>query len=116
MRGKFTLLCRYRHFSKQVSKIFKFSPDHISVLCGLLLSDGNLSFKQSLAHSGYFLKVFNILSHFCSCIPLFSTGLRNGIKTFALGFQTRALPCFTEQRYLWYPQGKILFLQLFMIY
>jgi LAGLIDADG DNA endonuclease family len=50
--------------------------------------------------------VFNIISHFCSSIPLFSTGLRNGTKTFALGFKTRALPCFTEQRYLWYPQGK----------
>ena len=73
-------------FSKQVSNIIKIPPFHISVIVGLLLSDGwlifgsktnkdaRLGFQQSLAHSGYFWSVFNVISHYCSSMPTFCYG------------------------------------------
>lgn len=36
---------------------------------------------------------------------LFVRGQRNETKTYGLVFQTRSLPCFTELRALWYPNG-----------
>jgi hypothetical protein len=63
-------------------------------------------FTQSLVNSGYFLIVFNILLPFCSSIPIFVVGKKNGTKTYALVLQTRSLPCFTGLRTHWYPLGK----------
>jgi LAGLIDADG DNA endonuclease family len=105
-------------YSENVSHIVRIPAFHQSVITGLILSDGWLSFaskknqnarlgfKQSLAHSGYFWSVFNYLGHYCSSIPTFVLGIRNDTKTYALLLQTIALPCFTELRTLWYPKGK----------
>jgi len=81
---------------------------------GLLLSDGwltmskkksknaRLGFKQSLDHSTYVWFVFNQLSHYCSNVPYFVSGGKAGKIHYALGFFTRALPCFTEVYSLFY--------------
>jgi hypothetical protein len=58
--------------------------------------------------------VFNILSHYCSSTPHFTTGKRNNTITYGLGFFTRSLPCFTQIHLLWYSQGiKVLPYDLF---
>lgn len=105
-------------YSENVRNIVRIPANHQSVITGLILSDGWLSFgskkntnarlgfKQSLAHFGYFWFVFNNLAHYCNSIPTFSKGIRNETKTYALIFQTRSLPCFTILRTLWYPEGK----------
>ena len=88
-----------------------------SVITGLLLSDGwltfgnkasksaRLGFKQSFAHSGYFWFVFFYLSPYCSSMPSFNTSIRKDTKTYALGFFTRSLPCFTKLYTTFYPNG-----------
>ena len=94
------------------------APYQYSVIIGLLLSDGCLifsskahkknallGFKQSLAHSQYVLFVFNILSHYCSSIPFLTTGIRAGNRFYVLEFRTRSMPCLTELRFLFYPNG-----------
>lgn len=85
-----------------------------SVIIGLILSDAwlifasinhknvRLGFKQSIAHSGYFWFVFNILSHYCSSFPHPIKGLRNGNQYFAIVFFTRSLPCLNELHSLFY--------------
>jgi hypothetical protein len=97
--------------------MIKLAPFQKSVLIGLLLSDGwltfasktnknaRLGFKQSLYHSEYVWFVFNLLSHYCSSYPSLTTGVRTGTKFFGLQFFTRSLPCFTELHSLFYPNG-----------
>ena len=46
--------------------------------------------------------MFNQLSHYCSSVPYFVTSGRAGKINYALGFFTRALPCFTELHSLFY--------------
>jgi hypothetical protein len=113
--------------------MIKFAPYQLSVIIGVLLSDGWLIFassthknarlglKQSLAHFEFLLFVFNILSHYCASILFLDlifeppsgrhpTNLRlvgrdAGKRNFSLEFSTRALPCFTELHSLFYPNG-----------
>ena len=100
--------------TKQESNMLKLPFYQKSIIMGLLLSDGwltmskkqsknaRLGFKQSLDHSTYVWFVFNQLSHYCSSVPYFVSSGRTGKIHYALGFFTRALPCFTEVYCLFY--------------
>lgn len=104
-------------FTKQVSHIIEIPAYQQSVITGLMLSDGWLSFgsktsksarlgfKQSLSHSGYFLFVFSFLSPYCNSMPNLISSNRNDTKTYALQILTRSLPCFTKLYSLYYPNG-----------
>jgi hypothetical protein len=95
-------------FTKQIRDMIKLPPFQYSVIIGLLLSDAwvsfassnnlnaRLGFKQSLAHSEYLWFVFFILAPYCSSYPRFIKSSKNGTQCFALEFQTRSFPCFTE--------------------
>jgi hypothetical protein len=99
------------------SNMIKLPPYQYSVVVGLLLSDGwlsfasstnknaSLGFRQSLSHSDYVWYVFNILSHYCNSCPRLTTGNRAGRRFYGLQFLTRALPCFTELHSLFYTNG-----------
>ena len=104
-------------FTKQESNMIRIPAYEQSVITGLMLSDGwltfgsktsksaRLGFKQSLSHSGYFWFVFTLLSHYCSSIPNLITSTRKGTKTYAFQILTRSLPCFNEFYSLYYPNG-----------
>lgn len=78
--------------------MIKLAPYQKSVIIGLLLSDGwltfaskrsnyaRLGFKQSLDRASYVLFVFNLLSHYCSSSPSVTTGIRAGKPFFGLQF------------------------------
>jgi len=109
-----------------VRKMYDLPRYQSSVILGLLLSDGwtiyssstrksgvdesklnaRLGFKQSLDKFYYFFSVFNDLAHYCSSFPYLNTGKRNNTITYALVFQTRALPCLTKYHQLFYVNGK----------
>jgi hypothetical protein len=86
-------------------------------MVGLILSDAwvifdnktsknaLLGFSQSGANSQYFWFVFLILSHYCPSYPLLRVRSRLGKKTIGLQFKTRSMPCITELRCLFYPNG-----------
>lgn len=96
-------------------------PAHFkSIIIGLLLSDGwisfpnpyaknaRLGFEQSLAHFGYFWDVFLDLSHYCSSLPHYRGRSRFGKNTYGMGLFSRSLPCMTraEVYTLFYKDGK----------
>jgi hypothetical protein len=94
-------------FTKEERNLIKLSNFHLSVIIGLVLSDGSfattnrsinksLRFKQSLEKSEYVWFVFSIFAHYCSRLPYLVKGERAGTKTLALEFYTRALPCISE--------------------
>ena len=107
-KGKITL---------QESNMIKLPPYQFSVIIGLLLSDAWLSFSkstskntrlgfgQSGANGKYFWFVFFSLSHYCSSYPQARKRTRFGKENIELQFFTRALSCFTELHYLFYPAG-----------
>ena len=104
-------------FTKQVSNMIEIPDFQQSVITGLMLSDGwltfgsktsksaRLGFKQSLSHSAYFLFVFSILSPYCNSMPNLISSNRKETKTYALQILTRSLPCFTKLYSLYYPNG-----------
>ena len=106
--SKFTL--------NQLSMV-RLAPYPYSVIIGLLLSDGGISFssknskngrlhfKQSINKANYLWFVFNILSHYCSRGPQLITNIRLGKKHNALYFFSRTMPCITELYYLFYSKG-----------
>lgn len=105
-------------FTKQVSNMIKLPPYLLSVIIGLILSDGwlifasktnknaLLGFAQSGKNSKYFWFVFLSLSHYCSAYPIIRYRTRLGSPTVSLQFFTRSLPCFTELYTWFYPKGK----------
>ena len=96
--------------------MIRLAPFQRSVIIGLLLSDGwlifsskknlnpRLGFKQSLDKSSYVYYVFNLLSHYCNSYPRLIKILRSGSPFYSLEFFTRALNCFSELHFLFYPQ------------
>lgn len=98
--------------------MIKLAPLQHSVIIGLLLSDGwltfsskknhnpRLGFKQSLDKSSYVYYVFNLLSHYCSSSPVLTKGVRSGNPFFDLQFFTRAINCFNELHSLFNFAGK----------
>lgn len=108
----------YGRFTKIVSNMIKLPPYQHSVVIGLLLSDGWLSFpnaynknvrlgfEQSGDHSEYFWFVFFHLAHYCSSKPIIRHRTRIDKQTIGLQFMTRLLPCFTELYHLFYVNGK----------
>jgi len=104
-------------FTKQVSNMIVLAPNQYSVVIGLLLSDGwltfaskthknaRLGFSQSAAHSEYFWFVFFSLSHYCSNYPSLRHRTSFDKKTISLQFFSRCLPCMTELHSLFYPNG-----------
>ena len=99
--------------------IYFFCPPYqFSVIIGLLLSDGWLTFGskinknarlgigQSGANGGYFLFVFLSLSHYCSSYPIVRYRNRLGKPTVSLQFKTRSMLCITELRNLFYLDNK----------
>ncbi len=105
-------------FTKQDSENIKLPLYHRSVIVGLLLSDGGLSFSnktavnallrfsQSFAQYKYFWFVFFILSPFCSKYPYSRTQVRKGSVNYSMELYTRTLPCFTELYHIFYINGK----------
>lgn len=103
--------------TNQENSMIKLPPYQKSVIIGLILSDGwltfpsnrsnyaRLGFKQSLSHSTYVWFVFNILSHYCNTGPKLTSSVRVDKINYALGFFTRSLACFTELYSLFYPEG-----------
>jgi len=104
--------------TNQENSMIKLPPYQKSIIIGLILSYGWLSFpakrsnyprlgfKQSLSHSTYVWFVFNILSHYCSRYPYLRKRSRLGVPSYALEFVTRILPCFTELHSLFYLSGR----------
>jgi len=104
-------------FTIEQLAMVQLAPYRHSVIIGLLLSDGWLTFasktnknarlglKQSLDHSEYVLFVFNILSHYCSSSPRLIISIRAGTRCYALQFFTRSMPCLTELHSLFYLNG-----------
>ena len=104
-------------YTKQVSNMIRIPAYQQSVITGLILSDGwltfgsktsksaRLGFKQSLSNSAYFWFVFSLLSPYCSSIPNFISTNRKETNTYALQILTRSLPCFTELHSIYYPNG-----------
>lgn len=94
-------------FTKQVSQMIELPSDKLSIIVGLILSDGwlrignkgslnaYLGFKQYLARADYVLFVFFILSHYCKGVPRFTSGIRANNRYFGISFETRSLLCFT---------------------
>jgi hypothetical protein len=90
---------------KIVQAIIILSPNAISVLVGLLLSDAwfirikphwspKIGFCQSIKKAQYLLFVFSLLAPYCHSIPCLVNKKTKGIVYPALQFETRALPCF----------------------
>lgn len=104
-------------FSRSQLAMVRLASYQYNVVIGLLLSDGwliiaskthknaRLGFSQSLDHASYVFFVFNILSHYCSSSPRLRTGIRAGNRYYALEFVTRSMPCISELRSLFYPNG-----------
>lgn len=104
-------------FTKQISDIIQIPHYQKSVIVGLLLSDGWLTFaskttknarfgfKQSLSQSYYVWFVFNKLSYYCSSYPVLTKSIRMEKLFYALQFFTRSLTCFTELHSLFYFKG-----------
>lgn len=104
-------------FTKQVSNMIKLPVYQKSIIIGLLLSDGwltfaskthknaRLGFAQSLGNSNYFLYVFFQLSHYCSSSLIIRNRTYRGKENIGLQFFTRSLPCFTELYYWFYLEG-----------
>jgi len=100
-------------YTKLVSSMVKLSNYNKSIIIGLLLSDGwltfasktnknaRLGFKQTVNNAYYVLFIFNELSHYCS-YPYYAESKRSGKVHYNLGFFTRGLPCFTELHPLFY--------------
>ena len=99
--------------------MIKLAPLQHSVIIGLLLSDGlltfsskkknhnpRLGFKHSLYKSSYVYYVFNLLSHYCSSYPVLTKGVRSGNTFLGLQFFTRAINCFNELHSLFNFAGK----------
>ncbi len=86
-----------------------------SIMVGLILSDawiifGNknsknalLGFSQSAANSKYLWFVYFLLSHYCYSYPVVRIRSSFDKKTIGLQFRTRAMPCITALRSLFYP-------------
>lgn len=104
-------------FNRLVANMIEFPPLIEGVVVGILLSDGicwfkspaavnaNLKLKQSFAHGDYVLFCWMLLWHYCKSGLRIEKGLRNNTITYGLYFTTRALPCFTYFRHLFYPKG-----------
>ena len=106
-----------RRITKQESNMIKLPPYQYSVVIGLLLSDGwltfsnsrntnaRLGFLQSATNFNYLWFVFNILSHYCTSLPVYRTRKYRGRANYSIHFFTRALPCFTSLHSLFYLSG-----------
>ena len=89
-------------------------PNIESIIIGLLLSDGFLSFsssssknarlgfEQSLANFGYLWSVFILLSNYCSSYPHLVIRKRSDKVFYSLKFYTRSMPYFTELHKIFY--------------
>jgi len=107
----------YGRLTKHERDIIKLPPYQLSVIIGLVLSDGwlriatkgsinaLLGFKQSLARSDYVWYVFSILSPYCNLMPRLTGGVRGGKRFYGLQIETRSLLCFTELYHLFYVKG-----------
>lgn len=104
-------------FNRIVAAMIELPPLIEGVVVGMLLSDGIcwfktpqslnacLKLKQSFKHGDYVLFCLMLLWHYCKSGLRVEIGLRNNTTTFGLYFTTRALPCFTYFRHLFYLQG-----------
>ena len=116
-------LPQYTNIIKQIVNI----PNNIIyIIVGILLTDGwieysskkdldkkdilninsRFRFKQSIIHSEYVIYVFILLSHYCKSIPKLKLARVKGKTYSQLEFYTRALPCFTILRHIFY-KGRV---------
>jgi NADH-ubiquinone oxidoreductase chain 4 len=96
--------------------LFTTLPMHIYyIFIGLILSDANLAtsknnnyhchLKQSIINVSFLLYCFSILAHYCQSVPYLGKSILNGKSFYSVAFRTRSLPCFTQLRLLFYPNG-----------
>ena len=116
-------LPQYTNIIKQIVNI----PNNIIyIIVGIVLTDGwieysskkdldkkdilninsRFRFKQSIIHSEYVIYVFILLSHYCKSIPKLKLARVKGKTYSQLEFYTRALPCFTILRHIFY-KGRV---------
>jgi hypothetical protein len=104
----------YGRLTKIVLEMYEIPSYHKSVIIGILLSDGwityatpyvkspRIGFNQSFEKFEYLWKVFIILSPFCNSLPKLIIGKRKETVTYALQFLTRSLPCLKPLREMFY--------------
>jgi hypothetical protein len=106
----------YGRISTIIQSMFLFTNFQLSVLVGLLLSDGwlnisspksknaRLGFTQSFDKFEYFWLIFNIFAPFISNFFYLRVRSRNKINKYqsAMEFYTRSLPCFTNLYSIFY--------------
>ena len=68
--------------------------------------NSRLKFKQSIDHSEYLFYVFNIISPLCGSYPKLVKAKIKGRDFYGIEITTRALPCFTQLRDIFY-RGRI---------
>lgn len=89
-----------------LGSMYSLQPYHLSVLVGILLSDGYFNFpksaknvsvglEQSFKNFQYLFNVFLSLSHYCISFPVLRTRTVRGTLCHSIYFRTRYLPCFT---------------------
>jgi hypothetical protein len=103
--------------SRYELSLFTTLPSHIYyMVIGLILSDAHLALpenginynfyiKQSIINVSFLLHCFSVLAHYCQSMPTFNQYSRDGKTYYGLAFRTRSLPCFTQLRQLFYPNG-----------
>lgn len=86
---------------------------HLSVLVGIILTDGWLQLgksswnarfglKQGFVNFEYMWHVYQILSHFCPAVPYTTKNFMRGKLNHSLELQTRTYPFFTNLHSLFY--------------
>jgi len=88
--------------------MYKLPQYQRSIIVGLLLSDGWLSyasvnnkyprlgFEQTSLQASYVWLVYWSLSHYCYSLPKFTSRTRYGLTLSSWSFSTRSLPCLVE--------------------
>lgn len=114
-----------------VSSMIELTNYTLSILVGLVLSDGCISlstgtgkgilngrlmFSQGILHFPFFWFVFCQLAHYCKSIPITSTHLIKGLRYTTIGLVTRALPCFTVLHRLFYNSSGVKVIPVNQIY
>nr|ATV99259.1 hypothetical protein [Naumovozyma castellii] len=68
----------------------------------LMNINGRFMLKQSMIHCEYLIYVYMLLSHYCKSPPKLKIATVKGKNHSQLQFYTRALPCFTTLRHMFY--------------
>lgn len=93
--------------TRLLGSMYSLQPRHLSILVGILLSDGYFNFpksaknvsvglEQSFNKFQYLFNVFWSLGHYCASLPVLRIRTIKGSLCYSIYFRTRYLPCFTN--------------------